>query len=146
MSRRFFWPIMVATASLTVVAITGCGSTTPSAEAFCERLETLGEFSITLIGDPDVLATAAQDLNDLAAVAPAEVQPSVEVLSAALTTMSQAAAQAGDDPSASLDAALGALAPIIDDVDQASATMESYAATNCDISLLDDTSTTVQTQ
>lgn len=128
---------IVTTAMAAVLLGAACGSSTPGTEAFCSGIRDLDQLGITLTGDATVLADASADVADLAEVAPIEVRPSVEVLAGALDRMSQAVTEAGGDPSAALDAALSALTPMIDDVDQASAAVESYAKQNCNFSLLD---------
>lgn len=137
MKQRSVWSIAVITTAAMITLATGCSSTTPSVEAFCSTLGEFTDISVTLGGDPEVLDEASQALAELAEVSPDEVKPSVEVLSGALDTMSQAAAQAGSDPAAALDAALGALTPDIDVVEQASADVEVYAEENCNIPLRD---------
>lgn len=137
MRQRAVWSIAVAATAVVIPLATGCSSTTASVEAFCTTLGDYTDLSVTLGGDPEVLDEASQTLAELAEVSPDEVKPSVEVLSSALDTMSRAAAQAGSDSAAALDAAIGALAPDLAVVEQASAEVETYAEENCGISLTD---------
>jgi hypothetical protein len=141
MKQRSVWSIAVATTAVMITLATGCSSTTASVEAFCSKLEEFADINITLDGDPTVLEGASQTLGELADVSPDEVKPSVEVLTRALDTMARAAAQAGSDPAASLDAAIGALTPDLGVVEQASAEVEVYAEENCGISLTDSSDT-----
>jgi cell division protein FtsX len=141
MRQRSVLSIAVATTAMTITLATGCSSTSASVEAFCAKLEEFASIDITLDGDPTVLDGASQSLAELADVSPDEVKPSVEVLARALDTMSRAAAQAGSDSAAALDAAIGALTPDLGVVEQASAEIEVYAEANCGISLTDSSDT-----
>lgn len=143
MTDRSRWLRLLAAPVVIGVLALGCSSNDASPEAFCAKLAELGDLSITLDGDPAVLEDASQELTELAEVAPDEVRSSVEVLSNALDTMGRAAAEAGTDSAGSLDAALGALAPDIAVIETASEDVDAYAQQNCQISLL-DTSTTVE--
>lgn len=143
MTDRSRWSRLLATSMIIGVLALGCSSNEASPEAFCAKLDELGDLSITLGGDPAVLEAASQELTELAEVAPEGVKSSVEVLSNALDTMGRASAQAGGNPAASLDAALGALGPDIDIIETASEDVDVYAQQNCQMSLL-DTPTTVE--
>lgn len=136
MSRRL--PVALAAAAALVAAVASGCAPTASTEAFCGQVTALAGLDQALTGDPASLAGASQSLSSLAEVSPDEVRPSVEVLAAALDTMSRAAAQAATeppDPAVQLDAAVRALAPDIAIVEQASATVQAYASTNCGIDL-----------
>jgi ABC-type transporter Mla subunit MlaD len=132
----------VATATSAVAFSAACGSTTPpSAGAFCSEIAEINQLGVSLTGDATELAQAVGDLEDLADVAPAEVRPSVKVLADALAAMSQAVNGSRGDASEAIDAAMGALAPVRDEVEQASVTVESYTQQNCNFSLLEPDTT-----
>lgn len=118
---------------------------TASPERFCSELGDLAGLPETVsTGDPEGLRQAARQLGSLQSVSPATISDAVGVLASTVETMATAAATAseafGGPPSPQLDqvalqAALGAIAPSIADVEEASANVEAYAAETCGVTL-----------
>jgi hypothetical protein len=130
----------VASGALVVLLVAvGCSGSSDEGDpqAFCGQLASMGNLGQTVTGDPDDLRSAAAQMQDLAEVAPPEVRSSVEVVVAALETMASAAESsgpaggAGEDDDAALEAAVRALQPDLELIEQASADIEVYATITC---------------
>jgi ABC-type transporter Mla subunit MlaD len=130
-----------ATAMVTLIIGAACSPAPPGTDAFCAEITELDQLDITLNGDAAQLDEAVQDFEGLAEVAPAEINPSVRVLADALADVSRAVRNVRGDAAEALDAAMGALAPMVDEVEQASATVESYIEQNCNLPLSDPDTT-----
>lgn len=137
MIRR--WRPLAATLGVALIVAAGCGGEEaqpePGVDAFCERIAPLANLASDLeSGDPD-LEGLADDVRDAAAVAPAAVQPSIETIASALTTMNEAASASGEEGQAALAAAFSAIEGERAALERASDVVEGYAERECGVDL-----------
>jgi len=107
----------------------------PGVDAFCARIAPLADLDGELgSGDPDLVQLAG-DVGEALVVAPRAVQPSLEMIADALTTMVDAAAASGEEGQAALAAAFAAIEGDRAALERASALVEDYAGRECGVDL-----------
>ena len=140
MNRRGASALLV-TAALLAGAACGSNDAEPGVAAFCAEMRNLaasdGAEPGGTVGASTDLPQLVDELNRVLAVAPEEIRPDVQTITDTVTRMAGAAATAGGEGPAALDAAFGALGEDITTLDAASAAVEEYTASECGVSLGD---------
>jgi len=120
--------------------LSACGgeSAEPGVDAFCTQIEPLTNLGSQLAADDDDLAGLAEQLEDLVAVAPVAVEPSVRTIADAVATMASAAEASGEQGPAALAAAFAAIEAQQAELERASEVVEGFALRECGIDLTPD--------